>query len=112
MKKIIGFVGPICSGKDTAGDYASSKLQIPHYQISEPLIEEASTSFGTALAKERGEDYLAGILLDRIEQEGVISGMRQLEQISYLRKNSVLTLISVDCPEKLRFERAIARKKI
>ena len=123
MKKIIGFVGPICSGKDTAGDYASIKLQIPHYQISEPLIEEARkreipltrkaiTSFGTALAKERGGDYLARVLLGRIEQEGVISGMRQLEQISYLRSNSVLTLISVDCPKKLRFERAIARKKI
>ena len=123
VKKIIGFIGPICSGKDTAGDYVSNLLNIKHLQISSPLIEEAKemkipltrkdiTKFGTALAKVKGEDYLARILLEKIEKIGVISGMRQLKQIHYLRDNSDLLLISVDCPVEIRFKRAKDRNKI
>ena len=123
MKRIIGFVGPICSGKDTAGDYVAEKIGIYHYQISKPLIEEAKarrvtlsrkeiTEFGTQLAREKGEHYLAEILLERVEKTGTITGMRQLEQVAYLRNNSQFTLVSVDCPVEIRFQRAKDRRKI
>ncbi len=39
MKTVIGVIGPVGSGKDTAADYLSRKLKAQHFQISSPLKE-------------------------------------------------------------------------
>jgi dephospho-CoA kinase len=123
MKNIIGVIGTIGSGKDVVAEYISEKLKIPHYQISSPIKEIALSRgytidrptlirLGTELAKEKGEDYLAVFLLNKIETTGIISGMRQLKQIDYLKNNSNLTLLSVDSHPKVRFDRAKSRGKL
>jgi dephospho-CoA kinase len=122
MKKVIGLIGPIASGKDTAAEYISKKLNIPRFEISQPIKEIAKergitldrwnlVNLGNELSKEKGDGYLAEILLDKSPKISIITGMRQLGQIDYLRKNSKFSLILINAKPKIRFQRANARKK-
>lgn len=122
-KTVIGIIGPIASGKDTAAEYISKKLGMPVFQTSGPLKEIANERgiplarkdlilLSRELACERGEDHLARTLLSRIENKGIITGMREVAQISYLRKNSKFILIAIDADQKTRFERLKSRKQI
>jgi len=123
MKKILGFTGPIGSGKDLAAKYVGEKLRIPFFQISDALKKlmekrgvevnrDTFTTCGTEYAKEFGEDYLAKILLEKIDGgKGVISGMRQVAQIKYLRENSDFYLVAIGADAEIRFQRSMARGK-
>lgn len=123
MKTVIGIVGPIASGKDTVAEYISKKLGIPAFQTSAPLKEIAKERnipltrkdlilLSRELAHERGEDHLARTLLGKINDKGIITGMREVAQITYLRNNSNFTLIAVNADQKIRFERLKSRKQI
>ena len=124
MKKtVIGIIGTVASGKDLLGEYLSKKLEIPIFQISQPIIDTAkkrgipltrknTTKFAQEFAREFGEDYSARIYLEKITDKGIITGMRQLAQIDYLKKNSNLILIAIDAEPEIRFQRAKERNKI
>lgn len=122
-KHVIGIIGTIGAGKDTAGDYIASKLHIPTFQISSPLkqiCQEAGVeptrdnliALGTKLAAEHGDGYLADYILERMPQEAIITGMRQLGQIETLRAKASLTLISIDADPAIRFERVTQNAKL
>ena len=122
MKKIIGITGTIASGKDYVGEYISKKLDIPIFQISQPIIEAVQkagipitrkniTEFAPKFAEEVGADYSARVHLANIANQGIITGMRQIAQIHYLRENSDLTLIAIDADPKLRFQRTQSRNR-
>ncbi len=122
MKDIIGVIGTIASGKDTVADYIVDRLHIQKYEISQPLkdiaLERGMTidrenliKLGREIANEYGSEYLAKILLEKIDERGLISGMRQVPQIQYLKDNCNLVLISVDAFPKIRFERSEKRGK-
>jgi dephospho-CoA kinase len=123
VKRIIGIIGPIAAGKDTAADYIADTLHVPSFQISAPLkmicaergiepIRQNLISLGTSLAKEKGEAYLAEYLLGKVDEDAVITGLRQLAQINYLRSHSDLTLVSIDAEAEVRFKRAAANEKL
>lgn len=123
MKTVIGIIGPIASGKDTAAAYLAKKLGCPIFEISGHLKELATQKgvphdrqslieFGNHIVKQHGGHYLPKTLLGRIHSLGIITGMRQLEQIDYLRKHCRLVLIAVDTDPKTRFERARARGRL
>lgn len=120
MVKVIGVIGPIASGKDTAGNYIAEKLGITHRSISYPLKVICETegiqpsrdkliALGTKLAKQHGDDYLARYIVEHTEGDLVITGIRQLGQIGYLKHSTDFILISLDAKPKLRLERAKAR---
>lgn len=123
MKTIIGIIGTIASGKDTAGAYISKLLKIPIFEMSKPIIAEANKR-GTELKRENlakissemvekhGDDYFIKKILEKVKTKGIITGMRQLPQIAYLRKRTRLILISIDADPVERFRRATSRKKI
>jgi dephospho-CoA kinase len=122
MKKVIGIIGTIASGKDAAADYLTEKFHLPVFQISQPLKDVCAErgieptrqnliGLGTTLSKEMGEDFLAQLLLKKIEHEGIITGMRQLAQIAYLKKHAALTLIGIDAEPSIRFDRVKKRNK-
>lgn len=122
MKHIIGIIGPIASGKDTLADYLSAKLKWPIFATSSVLKKIARSQnvsinrdnlmvLGRKIAKEKGGDYLAKTMLSQVKNNAILTGMRQVEQINYLKKNSQLTLISIDTNLKRRFERAHKRNK-
>ena len=122
-KEVIGIVGTIGSGKDTAGDYIAKKLGIPSFQISSPLKEISSAkgieptrenliALGTQLAAEKGDGYLAQYIVDLVPEKAVITGMRQLGQIVVLKASSKLNLISIDADPQTRFERTQKNGKL
>jgi dephospho-CoA kinase len=124
LKEVIGIIGTIGAGKDTAGDYIADKLNIPIFQISSPLksicletgIEpsrENLIELGTKLAVEHGDGYLAEYIIEHMDEErAVITGMRQLGQIDTLKSLSKLTLISIEATPTIRFERARNNGKV
>lgn len=120
MKRIIGITGPIGSGKDTAAEYMAHKLGVSVWQISAPLkdkVREAGLvvsrenvmDMGYKIAAEHGEDYLAKLFLEQAGELGIVSGIRQLKQIEYLKTNSDFTMIAVTADGALRFARVQAR---
>ena len=122
-KMVIGLVGTIGSGKDTAGDYIAAKLGIPVFQISAPLKQicadtgveptrENLISLGTELAKEHGDGYLAEYITERMKDSAVITGVRQLGQIAFLKSSSKLKLISIDANPEIRFNRTKNNDKL
>ncbi|MBI5733715.1 MAG: AAA family ATPase [Candidatus Kerfeldbacteria bacterium] len=122
MKTIIGIIGGIGSGKDTVADYIARKLTMSAYQISQPVKDIAKTKgleptrdnlveLGTKIAQEKGADFIIKVLLERINHKAIITGLRQLPQIEYLRKNTKLILIAIEAEPRIRFNRATARNK-
>lgn len=119
-KEVIGVIGTIGAGKDTAGNYIARKLDIPRYQISTPLKEicaergveltrENLVALGTELAAEKGEAYLAEYIVSHTESDKlIITGMRQLAQIVFLQSTADLTLIAIDADPSVRYERTKA----
>jgi len=92
-KEVIGIIGTIAAGKDTAGNHISDVLHIPSFQISSPLKEIGAENgveptrdnliaLGTHLPVEHGDGYLAEYILERMLDRAVITGMRQLGQIA------------------------------
>lgn len=123
MKKVIGIIGPIGVGKDTCAEYIAKKTGAGHFQISQPIKDialskglsttrETLIEIGRTISQEKGPTYLAEYILDQINSIGIITGMRMLEQIDFLRKNSDFFLISIDADPKTRFERVKDRGKL
>lgn len=121
-KEVLGVIGPIRAGKDTASDYLSDKLDIPHFQISSPLelisqergvepTRENLIALGTEVAKQHGDGYLAQYLLDCAPTVSIMTGMRQLGQLAVLRSSARLTLISIDAYPAVRFGRSLSDPK-
>lgn len=123
-KKIIGIIGPVGSGKDTVAEYISKKLNINSFQISQPLKDIAKEKsieptrenlirIGSDLVKEKGPAYLAELCLEKISgNSGIITGIRVLEIIDYLRENSDFVLLSIDADVEIRFKRSAERGKL
>lgn len=122
-KQVIGIIGTIGAGKDTAGDYIAKKLNIPSFQISSPLKQillaageeltrENLIALGTRLAEEKGEGYLAEYIVANAPNSMIITGMRQLDQIDFLKSSTHLTLVSIDANPELRFQRVQTNSKV
>lgn len=123
MKTVIGIIGPIASGKDTAAAYIAKKMNYPIMEVSGCLKELATqkgvrvdrqnlVNFGTRIVRDYGHEYVPKMLLSRIENNGIITGMRQTSQIEYLRTHSKLVLISIDASPQIRFNRAQLRRRL
>lgn len=118
MKEVIGIVGPICAGKDVAGEYISEQMDIPVYQISSPLKEickernmpaemDNLIKTGSELAHKHSDGCLERYILDNlVENRIIITGMRQLGQLALLNAETNLFLLSVDASAEVRFERS------
>ncbi len=121
MKKVIGVIGPLGAGKDTAAEYIAKKCSIPLYQISGKLKELAQEKwitregliiFSRKISEQHGDGYLAqAIIEESVEPIIIIAGMRQLGQIQYLKKNCDFILIWITADPAIRFERTIGRGK-
>lgn len=123
-KTIIGVIGGVGSGKDTVADYISSKLSIPSFQISQVLKDFAKENnieptrenlinIGRDISQEKGNDFLSKMTMAKINSDkGIITGIRVLADIEYLRKNSNFILLSINTDPQIRFSRSITRNKL
>ncbi|HYC34316.1 MAG TPA: AAA family ATPase [Candidatus Paceibacterota bacterium] len=123
MKQILAIIGGVGSGKDVAAEYISQKLNIPAFQMSQPLKDMAKEQgieptrenlidLGSKLARELGEGSLSKMILPKIETMGIISGIRIMGEINYLKNNADLTILSIEADSKIRFQRSLDRNKL
>lgn len=123
MRKIIAIVGKIGVGKDEAAKYLSTKLNWPIFQISSPLKDEVKKrglelnreniqKIGVEFAQKYGDDYIARLALESCDENMIVSGPRQLGQISFFKKNTQFVMINITAKDHLRFERVKNRNSV
>ncbi len=128
---IIGLTSFTGAGKTTVTDYLVSK-DFEYYSLSDILRQKLKSrqkevtrenlqAVGNELRREHGNSVLADKTLERIEQDTgkdagggkdfAVDSIRNPAEIEALRKNKDFTLVFIDAPIKLRFERTKARKR-
>lgn len=123
-KVVIGFVGKFGVGKGLAIDYLKNKHEFYASSCSDRIREEIlrnnkevtrenlQTTAGK-LRKEFGSTVLAERTWKYIEESNnrktVIDSIRSVEEVEYLKKQPNFYLISLDAPQRLRFERMVSR---
>jgi len=123
-KKIIGLVGEIAAGKGTAAKYLIEKHKATSHRFSTVLRDvldrlyleinrENMQNLSTILRKNFGEDILAKVIAEDVENDGndiiVIDGIRREADIKYLKQLPEFKLIAVKADIKIRFERLARR---
>lgn len=119
---IIGVVGTIGAGKDTVAEYLAKK-GFQHISLSDILREIMGkenieittanmTDYGNKLRNKNGNGYLAKLAYKKIDQSNsIITSIRQVGEIEYLKTKSNFYLIKVDAPIEIRLKRLIERKR-
>ncbi len=118
---IIGIVGSIASGKDTVADYLKEKgfkaislSDILRKVMLEKGLEITTvnmTEVGNKLRGEKGHGYLAEEAVKQIESGDnvVVTSIRQVGEVEFLRTQPEFTLIKLDAPIETRLERLVKR---
>lgn len=119
---IIGILGRIASGKDTAATHLQSK-GFAHISLSALLREEATKrgiewtrenlmKLGTDLKSEKGGDALARIASEQINGDTIITSIRHPYEVRFfIKKYPDFRLISIEADIHTRYARACARKR-
>ncbi len=120
---IIGLTGTFGAGKDLIARYLESK-NFQHLSTADILREEVLKkglsleretlrTFSNELKKTKGGDYLAREAVARIKNDDVIiSAIRAVEEVDYLKKIKNFYLVFIDAPIELRYERIRKRSRI
>lgn len=126
MKKILGFVGHIGSGKGAACDYIVEKHDAGYYRFSTmlrdvlsrmyiPIGRENLVLISEILRENFGEDTLARVMKHDVENDPhelvCVDGIRRLADIAELRKLPGFVLIYVDAAPEIRYKRIIGRSE-
>ncbi len=120
---IIGIVGQNASGKDTVAEYLKLK-DFNHISISDCLREEADKrdiektkenliALGNELRSNFGSNVLAKLALTKIEQgkNYVVTSVRNPGEIEELKTLNDFTLLNVEAPLSLRYDRMKSRNR-
>ncbi len=120
QRMIIGLTGTNASGKGSAADYLVKK-GFRYYSLSDELrkllkkrritdTRENLIEAGRYYRSKYGLGYLAKIVAGKIKSKNVVvDSIRNLGEISELKKLKDFRLIALDAPVKMRFERARRR---
>ncbi len=125
MKRlIIGLTGAPSAGKDTVATHLS-KLGFTHISTSGIIREEMRkenlpldrshvSHYAIKSRHERGPDYLAKIAASKVNGNAVISGLRNIKEVEFLREEfgPDFVLITVEAPIETRYKWALERKRV
>lgn len=124
MKLVIGISGTITSGKGTVarilkdqGLHLITLSEIIRDELHKMNMEPTRKNLqdtGNSLRKEFGGQILAQRALQKYksyESPLIIDGIRNLDEINFLKKNSTFHLIGVDAPFEMRWERLKLRNR-
>jgi len=122
---IIGFTGPMASGKSTVVNVLK-KWDYSYTTLSDGVREEARKqgvdeerenlmNVGQSLRERFGAGILGKRALEKVEsdrgEKWVVDGIRNPAEIEELRKNTDFILIANTAPEDLIIERIFSRKR-
>ena len=125
-KIILGFVGPIASGKGTVCQYLKEKHQAEVYRFSTMLRDVLDRLYLTqsrqnmqnlslVLRQTFGDDLLASVIAQDVKNSQVktiaIDGVRRNPDIKYLKNLPGFYLIRIIAEQKTRFERIVKRSE-
>ena len=121
---IIGLTGTFAAGKGTVAEYLIGK-GIQYYSLSDELrllLREKGISStrdnlmkaGNTLRAKYGKGFLANLIVRRLRgspsvQNSVVDGIRNLGEIEAMREFKDFSLVAVDAPVDIRYERAKQR---
>jgi dephospho-CoA kinase len=121
---IIGLTGSYCSGKDTVAECIVKKHHFIHFSLSDVIrdamrkegietIRENLIVFGTKLRSQNGNGVLAKLVIKQMDDKNnyCITSIRHPDEVCELKKKKDFTLINVDAPQEIRFERMLKRKR-
>lgn len=122
--KIIWITGPQAAGKWEIVNYLVEKKWFAHYSVRWfltteierrwlPLDRDSMRDVANDLRANYGPSYITDQLFLQAKQSGkdaIIESIRAIGEVDSLKKNSDFILLWVTADQKLRFERAIARK--
>lgn len=122
----IGLTGSIASGKEVVADFLMEKGFV-YLSLSNELREIAQKKkilltrenlqdLGNELRKKEGADFLAKRVLYKIKNQqytkAIIDSIRNPAEIDVFKKSlKNFSLVSVDAPDKIRFERILLRDR-
>ncbi len=104
------------AGKTLAASFAK-ELGLPVISMGDKIreIEEGDASKLIFEIREKyGRDYIARICgeeLKKLNKDAVIEGIRNIEEIEYLKKIGEVYLIAIHASPATRFKRALDRKR-
>ncbi|MFP4379303.1 MAG: hypothetical protein ACLFUS_02280 [Candidatus Sumerlaeia bacterium] len=120
---IIGVTGFFCAGKDSFAEILMEK-GLRHISLSDMIRDEIRrlgkevnlenlTLTGNALRAEFGPGVLAQRALEKIGQDDcyVVTSIRHSKEVETLQQRPDFTMIFVDAPIKLRYERSLQRNR-
>lgn len=122
--KIIWITGPQAAGKWEIVNYLIEKKWFAHYSVRGYLTQELEKRWLTVdrdsmreLGNELRANYWPSYITDQLflqaqenGKDAIIESVRAIWEVESLKKNSDFILLAVNADQKLRFERAIARK--
>ncbi len=126
MKKIIGLVGQIASGKGTVAEYLEKEYKANTYRFSTilrdvlnrldiDLTRENLQDISTLLRQKFGEDLLAKVMASDVKNDEneivVVDGIRRMADIKYLQELDNFKLLSIVADPKMRYNRLIERSE-
>ncbi|MBI2042762.1 AAA family ATPase [Candidatus Pacearchaeota archaeon] len=120
---LIGLTGRIASGKGEIVEYLKKKgfeyitiskiIREEAAKIKIPITRESLQDLGDLIRKHEGGNGWVKRMIERIDlkKNFIIDGIRNPGEVEELKKLIGFVLVSVDAPQKIRFERIISRNK-
>ena len=120
---LIGLTGRIASGKGMVAEYLKSKgfeyttisqvVREEAGKINIPITRESLQDLGNLVRKYEGSGAWIKRIIQKTDINGnyIIDGIRNPGEVLELRKIPGFVLISIDAPQKIRFERVVSRNK-
>lgn len=129
MVSVIGIVGPIGSGKDTAADYIAQKYGYNVFSFRDMIAElmkkegiepnrENMQTFSREKRNAEGEDVFSRALLNKIieskSEKALVKELRTAGDVKtiWCHFKSKMKIIKVAAPDTLRFERMRSRQRL
>ncbi len=117
--RLIGLTGTNAAGKGEAASFFQQR-GFAYFSLSDIIRDELKLRgleldrdnmirTGNALRREFGSDILARRVMAKITGDSVIDSIRNPSEIAFLRRQDDFTLLAIDAPLDLRFERARRR---
>jgi len=123
-KIILGFVGPIASGKGTVCQYLKEKHDAEIFRFSTMLRDVADRFYieqtrenlqniSSAMRQAFGDDLMAKTIANDVKNAKskiiAVDGVRRLPDIKYLKEVPGFHLVEINADQKIRFERITKR---
>ncbi len=125
-KLILGFVGPLSSGKEVAKKYLEEKYGASSYRFSMmlrdvlnrlylPISRKNMQNLSLDIRNRFGSDTLAKVIAEDAKNDKneiiVVDGVRRLDDITHLKDLPGFFLISIDADPEIRYKRILTRNE-